>query len=153
MRRLIRHRYRAGLLAVAAAIVLAAPWAGAHAASTEAKVGLKECDGKVPNCRTAESERLHVPTHGKRMVQVSCPSYAPYLWNWTALVSPHIEVTLVGKLVNNQKHPTGGRFRLYEESGFEHGAARVYIGCSTVIPARHIKQERLSYGWHPHASR
>ena len=134
----------AGLVAVAAVA-----WATSAGATSgmEPRVGRDECRTNVPGCITIQSKLQQVQK--RRTIELTCPANK-FFWNWSATVSPHVQITMMGLRKSAKGRVIGGTFLINRISGDAVGLAQIYLGCSATPSGGKLRERRSGYGWHPH---
>lgn len=114
-------------------------------------IGRDECRAEVPNCVTKISSVATVPRRQMQTVRLTCPKNS-YFWNWSATVSPHVQITMLDLESDQNQHATGATFLIHAVSGRPATAkAQIHLGCSATPVAGKLKERRAGHGWHPHA--
>jgi len=114
----------AGLVAVAAVA-----WAASAGATSgmEPRVGRDECRTNVPGSITIQSNLQQVQK--RRTIELTCPANK-FFWNWSATVSPHVQITMMGLRKSAKGRVISGTFLINRISGDAVGLAQIYLGCS-----------------------
>lgn len=109
----------------------------------------QECHGSVPACQSSGGSLQSVPRDSEREITLACPAGAPFFWNWAAEPSPHVQVYFIAPVQDNKHRAVGARFTLSQQSDYERGYARVFLGCSAQLPSRKHPQTMFytSTGW------
>jgi hypothetical protein len=127
-----------------------AAWA-ASAPPIETRNARDECftgkPGGVPGCTSVASKKELVGSGEQRDIRMYCPHTAQYFWNWSAIVSPGMHITLLRTIDTKSGLPRGAWVRLHEQTGLTPGQTRLFFGCSTQIPT--MRGRLVHYGNHP----